>query len=65
MNCGQCKYFRDVGYKHWGECCAPIPAYICSNASSIVFIAELHPNNYANDCEVFISVEEHTDNDLI
>ena len=58
VNCGQCKHFRDVGYKHWGECCAPVPSYISSEESAIVWRIESHPNNYANDCEVFVSVEK-------
>jgi hypothetical protein len=27
LSCGTCWHFKDVGYKHWGECTAQVPCW--------------------------------------
>ncbi len=59
MNCGQCVYFVPSGYENWGKCRASFPAWINGEKNhNIVWIIEGHPNNYADECEMFGHVKE-------
>jgi hypothetical protein len=58
MNCGQCEHFLKTTSVGWGECCAPIPAWLdiegCQSKRYVCAV-DGHQNNHADDCDTFIA----------
>lgn len=49
-SCGNCKYFRNIGYKNWGDCCAPIPLW--AEGRNMVWTDGCN-SDYGEDCELY------------
>jgi len=54
-SCGACKYFKDVGYRDWGECTAQVPCWAWSEyiETTRQVFRDGSTTDFAPECEAY------------